>query len=159
MKHGSVTADAKRDCAPAAPTGRFCALMARFALVLILVLSVSARAGDAFDERVERAKALEDTPAGQAYQDAMWPKVQPFLQTLMEKCAVPDNRRADLRSFVFVGTLSSEGELTEIEVRPITEVSTCFAHGMTRAPFPKPPASLGAGGMPITFNMRLHEMN
>jgi hypothetical protein len=132
--------------------------MKTFTPLLLLLVSVGAQAGDAFDDRVERAKALEETPAGQAYQDVMWPKVQPFVAALMQRC-VPDDPKADLRSFVFVATLSSEAELTEIEVRPVTQASECFAVGMKRAPFPRPPATLAAGGMPITFNMRLHEMN
>ena len=127
--------------------------MKTFTPFLLLMLSFSVRAGDAFDDRVERAKALEETPAGQAYQDLMWPKVQPFLATLMQQC-VPDDRNADLRSFVFVATLSTEAKLLDVEVRPVTAASKCFAAGMERAPFPKPPAD-----MPITFHMRLHEMN
>jgi hypothetical protein len=30
---------------------------------------------------------------------------------------------------------------------------------MERAPFPKPPAALAAGGMPLVLNMRLHDLN
>src|SRR5579871_2042353 len=93
--------------------------------LLLLLVSVVVEAGDAFSDRVERAKALEDTPAGQAYQDVMWPKVQPFIAALMQRC-IPDDRNADLRSFVFVATLSAEAKLTEIEVQPVTEASKCF---------------------------------
>jgi hypothetical protein len=132
--------------------------MKAFTPLLLLLVSIAVQAGDAFNDRVERAKALEETPSGQAYQDVMWPKVQPFVAALMQRC-IPDDRNADRRSFVFVATLSAEAKLTEIEVQPVTETSKCFAAGMERAPFPKPPATLAPGGMPITFNMRLHEMN
>jgi len=52
--------------------------------LLLLVLPVTVQAGDAFSDRVDRAKALEETPAGQAYQDVMWPNVQPFVVSLMQ---------------------------------------------------------------------------
>lgn len=126
--------------------------------LILLVLPVTIQAGATFADRVERAKALEETPAGQAYQDVMWPKVHPFVTTLMQQC-VPNDPGADVRSFVFVATLSFDAKLSEIEVQPVTAVSKCFAAGMERAPFPKPPPNLAAGGMPITLNMRLHEMN
>jgi hypothetical protein len=132
--------------------------MRTLTLVLVLLLAAAAHAADTFGDRVQRADALEKTTAGQAYQDVMWPIVHPFVTTLMQQC-VPNDPGADLRSFVFVASLSAEAKLSEIEVQPVTEVSKCFAAGMERAPFPKPPPNLAAAGMPITLNMRRHEMN
>jgi hypothetical protein len=132
--------------------------MRLLALLSLLMVSAVVQAGDAFEERVQRAKALEDSPAGQAYQDVMWPKVEPFVAALTQKC-IPDDPKADVRSFVFVATLSADATLSEIEVRPVTDVAKCFAGGMRQAPFPRPPADLAAGGMPIVLNMRLHPMN
>jgi len=77
--------------------------------LLFLLSSAAVQAGEAFADRVDRAKTLEETPAGQAYQDVMWPKVQPFIATLMKRC-IPEDRNADVRSFVFVATLSAEAK-------------------------------------------------
>ncbi len=139
---------------PSAPA----ALVKALAPWLLGALPVLAHAGDAFSDRVMRAKAVEETKAGQAYQERMWPTVQPFVAALMQRC-IPEDPKADLTSFVWVATLSASAQLIDIAVQPITEVSTCFAAGMARAPFPKPPPELAALGMPLTLNMRLHPMD
>jgi len=128
------------------------------AMLLSLPISTSARADEAFDARVQRAKAIEDTPVGSAYQDQMWPLVKPFISRLVEEC-LAGKEKPDARSFVWLGTLTADGKLVDVEVQPLTDVSACFSHGMDRAPFPKPPKEFEASGLPLTFHMRLHEMN
>ena len=125
--------------------------------LLFLVVSLTAAGAETFDARVQRAKALEDTPLGRAYQDSMWPLVQPYLASLVKKC-ISSDAKADLTSFVWVATLTSEGKLDAVEVQPVTEISQCFSRGMQDAPFPKPATGWAHEGMPITFNIRLHPM-
>ncbi len=132
-------------------------LMRRIVAIALAVTSLGAAAAETFDARAQYAKALEDTPAGQAYQDEMWPVVKPYISDLMERC-VSDKPTSDLRSFVWVATLTAEGKLIDIEVQPDTEVSRCFSRGMEHAPFPKPPKDFAVGGLPLTLNMRLHPM-
>ena len=67
-------------------------LMKPLTPLLLLLLPVAVQAGDAFGDRVQRAKAVEETPAGQEYQDAMWPMVKPFVAALMQSCC---RRHAD----------------------------------------------------------------
>jgi hypothetical protein len=131
--------------------------MKPLAAVLFLVVLLTAAGGETFDGRVQRAKALEDTPLGRAYQDSMWPLVQPFIASLVKKC-ISDDAKPDLTPFVWVATLTLEGKLEAVEAQPMTETSHCFSRGMQHAPFPKPPKELAHDGMPITFNMRLHPM-
>jgi hypothetical protein len=125
---------------------------------IFLVVSLTAEGAESFDARVQRAKALEETTLGRAYQDSMWPVLKPFMASLVKKC-VSGNAKADLTSFVWVATLSLAGKLNDIQVQPITETSKCFSRGMEHAPFPKPPNELAHDGMPITFKMRLHPMD
>jgi hypothetical protein len=131
--------------------------MKRIAAIAVAVASLSVASAETFGARAQRAKALEDTPDGAAYQDEMWPLVRPFIASLMERC-VPDKQVGDLRSFVWVATLTADGKLIDVEFQPITEVSRCFSRGMEHAPFPKPPKSFTVSGLPLTFNMRLHQL-
>jgi hypothetical protein len=132
--------------------------MKPLAATLLLLGSLAAEGAESFDAGVQRAKALEETPLGRAYQDAMWPSLQPFMASLLKKC-ISDDPKADLTSFAWVATLTSEGKLNAIQVQPTTEISKCFSRGMKHAPFPKPTKELAQHGMPITFNMRLHPMD
>ena len=125
---------------------------------ILLVVSLTAAGAETFDARVQRAKALEETPLGRAYQDSMWPVVQPFIASLLKKC-ISDDAKADLTPFVWVATLTLDGKVDAAEVQPMTETSRCFSRGMQDAPFPKPPKGSDHDGMPITLNMRLHPMN
>lgn len=130
----------------------------RYWILLVLAASLTAHSAETFDARVQRARALEDTPSGKAYQDSMWPLVKPFLEALIKQCIANDAKR-DLKSFVWVATLTSEGKLADAQVQPETDIAKCFAQGMEQAPFPKPPQEFAEDGLPLTFNMRLHPMN
>lgn len=110
-----------------------------------------------FERRVQAAKDLEATSSGKAYQDAMWPVVEPFLRALIKQCLAKDEK-PDWTSFVWVATLTSDGQPADMQVQPWTAVADCFADGMEQAPFPSPPKEF-ADGLPVTFNMRLHPMN
>jgi hypothetical protein len=124
----------------------------------LLVFAFAASGAETFDARAQRAKALEDTPPGRAYQDAMWPLVEPFLTALIKQC-IADDAKHDMTPFVWVATLTAEGKLADAQVQPETAIARCFAAGMEQAPFPKPPQEFGDEGLPLTFNMRLHPMN
>jgi hypothetical protein len=108
-----------------------------------------------FDEWVQRATLLEETPSARAYQDSMWPLVQPFVAALIERC-ISEDPKPDLTSFVWVATLTADGYFADMEVRPQTAVAACFSSGMEQAPFPKPPQEFAEEGMPVVLNMRLH---
>lgn len=111
-----------------------------------------------FDAWVQRAKMLEETPSGKAYQDLMWPLVEPFVAALIKRC-IADNAKEDLASFIWVATLNSDGKVAQVDVQPQTEVTRCFFDGMLQAPFPKTPPEYADDGLPVTLNMRLHPMN
>jgi hypothetical protein len=132
----------------------------RMRLVIAIVLvavSFVVSAADTFDARVQRARDIEATPAGEAYQDEMWPLVQPFMSNVMKRC-VSDNPTSPLISFKWIATLTVEGKLVGVETQPNTELSRCFQKGMELAPFPKPSQEFAPHGLPLTFNMRLHPM-
>jgi len=83
-------------------------LMKSLAVVFFLTASLSAASAETFDARVQRAKTLEDTPLGKAYQDSMWPVVQPFMMSLLKEC-ISHDATADLTSFVWVATPDLRG--------------------------------------------------
>jgi len=46
---------------------------------------------------------------------------------------------SQIGKFALVGTVSSSGSVSDIEIQPITEVSKCFANNISGAKLPKPP--------------------
>lgn len=121
--------------------------------LLVLVSTVGAAAS--IEERSQEAEQLEATPVGVAYQDAMWPRVGPFVAELLRSC-VNATPRPDLRSFVWVANIAEDGTPVDLEVAPVTDVANCFLKGMMDAPFPRPPSEFARGGMPVTLKLNLH---
>ncbi|HKS54199.1 MAG TPA: hypothetical protein VJS12_02875 [Steroidobacteraceae bacterium] len=105
-----------------------------------------------FERRVRAAKDLERTAAGKAYQDAMRPVVEPFLRNLIDLCTTGED--SDRTPFVWVATLTADGQPTNMQVEPDTITGFCFADGMQRAPFPNPPQEF-ANGLPVTFEIHV----
>jgi hypothetical protein len=130
----------------------------RYAIFLLLAVSLTAESAETFEAREQRATMLEETSAGKAYQDAMWPLVKPFLAELIKQC-ISNEAKPDLTSFRWVATVTADGKLADVEVQPETGVSKCFSLGIVQAPFPKPPKEFAEDGLPVAFNMRLHPMN
>lgn len=105
-----------------------------------------------FERRVQAAKDLEQTSAGKAYQDAMRPVVEPFLRKLLEQCTSAEDPAGT--SFVWVATLTLDGQPTKMQTEPDTITGFCFADGMKKAPFPDPPREF-ADGLPVTFEIHV----
>ena len=122
--------------------------------LLLTLASVSAPASDDFDQRVATAKALEDTPQGQAYDLVLYGAIGEQIQKTMVRCFPPD-RKADTKRFTLVADILSNGSATRVDVRPQTKMSACFLEGFTAAPFPKLPDYAKDGVLPIFIDMKI----
>jgi hypothetical protein len=124
--------------------------------VAVLLAAVQPRAQELrsgrFDVRVEAGKAAEREFI--AYQSAMAKQVGDHLAQTMQSCFAT-TERPETEAFVLVADITVKGNATAIEVRPGTNIATCFAHGIASAVFPKPPQYADHEGFPITIEMHI----
>jgi|SRR5690242_2464829 hypothetical protein len=131
--------------------------MRKILVFVVLILATSAvLAADTFATRVHRAKAVEDSPSGKAFQAVLWPKVGNYTATVMTQC-FPKGTKPDTAAFTVVADILPDGTLSHTEVRPRTKMSTCFVNGFESAPFPKPQESFGKRGIPIEIDMTVKQ--
>jgi hypothetical protein len=128
--------------------------MRLLAALCFLLATGPAAARDAFDARVQRAKSIERSPDGKAYQQILWRQVGRYGTTVMQQC-LPKGVKPDVDFFILVGDVMPDHSLSRIEVRPLTKLSMCFAEGIGSGEFPSPPDRFGASGMPIEMDMRM----
>ena len=129
-------------------------MRAAYVLPLLLLTSSVASAGEAFEERVQRAKVVEESPEGKEYQQVLWKQIGDYTTTVMQQC-FPKGIKADPDFFTLVGDVMPNRSLSNVELRPSTKMSECFAEGFGHAPFPKPPASFGEKGIPIEIEIKI----
>ena len=67
----------------------------------------------------------------------------------------PKDVKADTVFFVIIGDVLQNSGLLNVEVKPQTKMSECFAERLSRLTFPKPPDSFGEKGVPIVFDMKI----
>ena len=107
-----------------------------------------------FDDRVELGEAAEQREELKTYRSAMERQVGGHFAETMRSCfaAIPNPETAP---FVLIADITSEGMASAIEVRPPTNIARCFAAGVAKASFPRPPPSRNDDGFPITIKMRI----
>lgn len=123
-------------------------------LVVLLPVTGTAFADGSFIDRAKRAKLVEDSPEGQAYQQELWSHVGDYTAAVMQRC-FPNESEVDTDSFTLVADVSPSGHLSNVELEPSTPMSRCFAKNFSQAPFPVPAASFGEAGIPIIINMKI----
>ena len=117
-------------------------------VTLLLVGWCVAALADDFTARLAESKAVEASAEGTAFARIL----EPFYGAAIRECIPPGSTDAtNLGSFAFVGTLSGAGKLSNVEVRPKTRVSQCFASQLGRSQLPKPPKS----PYPVHVEMRI----
>jgi hypothetical protein len=104
-----------------------------------------------FDTRIARANAAIATPAGYAYDMALVPAIH----AATVEC-VPPGRRAASRADVFttVASVDATGRVSNVQVRPATPLSQCFARQLGAMRLQPPPGPVAAGGHPILIRVR-----
>ena len=120
--------------------------------LMLMLASVGAAASDDFDERVATAKALEDTPQGQAYDRVLYGAIGEHIQKMMLLC-FPSDKKADTKRFTLVADILANGKAARVRVQPETKMSGCFREGFAAAPFPDLPGYAKDGSLPIFINM------
>ena len=122
------------------------------ALVCCLVPSIAL--GDSFDHRVRIAEEAESADQYKWYQKEMYAEIGQHLANTMRSCfeTVADPQTD---TFFLVATVTGAGKADEIEVRPSTNIARCFAEGVEKATFPKPPVYPGENGFPIVIEMKI----
>jgi|HubBroStandDraft_5_1064220.scaffolds.fasta_scaffold893811_1 hypothetical protein len=110
--------------------------MKYFAL-LLLVFATFAEASD-FTSRVKAGQLVLATTSGKSY-EASWGDA---MEASIKSCAqVGSTSSANLGKFIFVANISSSGLVSDVEVRPITTVSQCFAKPFGGTRLPRPPGA------------------
>jgi len=119
-----------------------------------MLVSVVAVASDDFDQRVAIAKALEDTPQGQAYDQILYGAIGEHIKKTMWRC-FPSDKKADTEHFTLIADILANGKVSRVQVRPETEMSRCFGEGFADAPFPELPKYATGGSLPIFIKMNI----
>ena len=125
----------------------------RFKLIFIalLFLALSNEAfSDDFETRLAAGNKALSSSEGQTYEQSLGPSIQ----SAMTKClpfVTPYTGQ-----FALVGNVSKSGKVTSVEVRPIDDISQCFAERIKESTLPVPPQpSEGLEAFPITIEMNI----
>jgi hypothetical protein len=125
----------------------------RFKLIfitLLLVVSSDEAFSDDFEMRLTAGNKALSSSEGQTYEQSLGPAIQ----SAMTKClpfVTPYTGQ-----FALIGNVSKSGKVTSVEVRPIDDISQCFAERIKESTFPVPPlSSEGLEAFPITIEMNI----
>lgn len=115
-------------------------------LALLLVALASVAHADDFASRVKAGELALASPEGQRY-EASWGKT---MQASLIACVPAGSTSpADLGKFTFVAKVSSRGEVSSVQVKPLTAVSRCFASHFGNEPLPPPPGIRPGSFLPV----------
>lgn len=120
-------------------------------LAALLLLPTAAHTAD-FNTRIAHAKSVIATPAGHAYDLALVPAVH----AAMTKCVPPGRSAASPSdSFTTVASVATDGRVRDVQVRPATALSRCFARELGALRLQPPPKARRAGDLhPILIEIR-----
>ena len=124
--------------------------------LLFLLISITTMASESVDARASRAKEVENTPVGKAYQHDLWQAIGAETATLMQEC-FPQQSEPDTRSFIFVANVLPNGTSSDAVVHPSTPMAQCFSSGFSRLHLPIPSDTFGKSGMPLAIEMTVAE--
>jgi hypothetical protein len=123
-------------------------------IAALVLVSFPACAAD-FSARVEAGNQAIATPEGKVYDASLGPAIQAAMVAYVPPGSVSGGK---LGKFVLVGSVNATGQLSAIEVKPVTAASQCFANRFGSASLPPPPSS-GRWGQkyPVTIEMTVAE--
>jgi hypothetical protein len=107
-----------------------------------------------FGSRVQRAKLIEASSEGEAYQKQLWASAGNKAASAMQAC-FPRGVKVDTESFTLVGDVNNQHHLQNVEVHPSTPMSRCFAKRFSSLQFPELPESMHESGMPLVVDMKI----
>ena len=117
----------------------------KYLALLLLMFALFTQASE-FSSRLRAGQMALSTPSGKSYEHS-WGEV---MRASLTSC-VPIGTRstATLGTFTFVANVSSSGSVSDVEVRPVTAVSQCFAKYFGGAQLPAPPGIKHVGYLPV----------
>ena len=125
----------------------------RFKLIvitLLLVASSNKAFSDDFEMRLTAGNKALSSPEGKPYEQSL----SPAIQSAMMKCLPPTSHYTG--QFALIGNVVRSGKVTSVEVRPIDDISQCFAERIKESTLPVPPlSSEGNEAFPITIEMNI----
>jgi len=123
----------------------------KFILMTLLVVASSHEAfSDDFEMRLAVGNKALSSPEGQTYEQSL----SPAIQSAMMRCLPPASRYTG--QFAFIGNVLRSGKVISVEVRPIDDISQCFAERIKESTLPVPPLpSEGIEAFPITIEMNI----
>ena len=103
------------------------------------LVSANLAIADDFPARVEVGKLALRSRVAQEYESSWAPQVSGAMTACTTLGIKPSG---GFERFAFVGNISAEGKVSDIEVRPKTALSLCFAKHFNNAQLPPPPKAL-----------------
>lgn len=120
------------------------------AIAALLLLPTATHAAG-FDQRITKAKAAIATPSGYAYDMALVPAIH----AATTKCVPPGRSVAKAAdAFTTVASVAADGRVRDVQVRPATPLSRCFARELAALRLQPPPRSGPNGLHPILIEIR-----
>jgi len=125
----------------------------RFKLIfiaLLLAASSNEAFSDDFETRLTAGNKALSSSEGQTYEQSLGPAIQ----SAMMKCLPPASPYTG--QFALVGNVLRSGKVVSVEIRPIDDISQCFAERIKESTLPVPPlSSEGLEAFPITIEMNI----
>jgi hypothetical protein len=109
---------------------------------------------EAFEDRVQIAKNVEDDEQFNNYRSAVHKKNSRHLARTMRNC-IARSPKPVAKTFVLVADISADGKANAVAVKPDNEVANCFASGFASVSYPKPPRYLKRDGFPLMMKVRV----
>ena len=128
----------------------------RILICCLCILFTQAVYAETFDQRVALARAIETTEEYKKYEKVMFDAIGNHLAYTMRSC-FENIRNPDKSTFTAVVDIGLDGQGTNLDVEPKTNISICFLEGLGRSDFPAPPRIDGRDSLPIFIEMNITE--
>lgn len=119
-------------------------------LALLLVFSAHLAFADDFYARAMAGRAASQTPIGSKFDQSL----MPLLDEAAQHCDPPGTKLPadELGQFALVGDITPAGKLIDVETKPQTPVTACFARELATHLFQPPPRP---GNYPILIQLNV----
>lgn len=109
---------------------------------------------DTFTDRMQRAKMMEASATGPAYQKQFWAKTGNPMTDALKAC-LASSKHPDKSPFTLVADISPDGHPLNVEVRAPTPVAKCLESRFVTWTFPAPPKLSDSTNYPIEIDVSM----
>lgn len=124
-------------------------------LVGFIALFACPASGRDFDDRVSRANAALASKQGGVYAEWVDEQIRPLITKTLQECFGAVDR-PDNSGFLLVADVKRSGELSDVEVRPSTNISRCFAHSLESKVLQGPILAKEQRAFPLVLDLGVH---